>query len=299
MVPVTLVTGFLGAGKTTLLSRVLRDPQGLRFAVLVNDFGSINIDAELLRESGEEIVALQNGCICCSLSQGLQATVASVLRRPDPPDRMLIEASGIADPFEIAATLADPELRPYAPLDGIVTVVDAERMTDPDPQIVPLAARQVACAGLILLNKIDLPRDGCAAARSWLRSVARDVPIVETRNADVPLSTLLGVGATVAGPVPAAAALSFESTTFTCTTPIPIRRVHAALGALPPGVVRAKGVVNLVEKPAHRCILQCAAGQATLTVGQPWDGEEPATRLVFIGLPGSFDAGWIRTRFGE
>jgi G3E family GTPase len=181
MVPVTLVTGFLGAGKTTLLSHVLRDPQGLRLAVLVNDLGAVNIDAEILREAGEDIVPLENGCICCSLSQGLLATVTKVLRRPDPPDRILIEASGVSDPFEIAETLADPELRPYAPLDGVVAVVDAERMRDPDPEILPLARRQVACAGLVLLNKVDLAEGG-DSAHAWVRSVSGSVPIVTTNT---------------------------------------------------------------------------------------------------------------------
>lgn len=167
MVPITLVTGFLGAGKTTLLSRVLSDPQGLRVAVLVNDFGAVNIDAELLRDTGEEILSLENGCICCSLSQGLLATVSKVLRRCDPPDRILIEASGVSDPFEIVETLADPALWDYAPLDGVVAVVDAEAMANPAPEVVSLARRQVACAGLVLLNKMDLAGTG-GSARAWV-----------------------------------------------------------------------------------------------------------------------------------
>jgi len=288
MVPVTLVTGFLGAGKTTLLSHVLRDPQGLKLAVLVNDLGAVNIDAEILRESGEDIVPLENGCICCSLSQGLLATVTKVLRRPDQPDRILIEASGVSDPFEIAETLADPELRPYAPLDGVVAVVDAERMRDPDPEILPLARRQVACAGLVLLNKVDLARGG-AEARAWVRSVSETVPALDTEHAAVPLPALFGIGLKGNAAAEGAAVPSFESTTFTSTRPVLLRRLHALLAALPRGVVRVKGVLDLVEKPGYRCLLQVSGGQATVTVGQPWGDDKAETRLVLIGLPGSLN----------
>ena len=289
VVPVTLVTGFLGAGKTTLLSHVLRDPQGLKLAVLVNDLGAVNIDAEILREAGEDIVSLENGCICCSLSQGLLATVAKVLRRPDPPDRILIEASGVSDPFEIAETLADPELSPYAPLDGVVAVVDAERMSDPDPEILRLARRQIACAGLVLLNKVDLARGG-DAAHAWVRSVSRSVPIVKTEQATVPLQTLFGTGLNVDTIREGVGMPSFESTTFRSTRPISLRRLHTLLGDLPRGVVRTKGILNLVEKPGYRCLLQVSGSQATVTVGEPWREDEAETRLVFIGLSGSLDA---------
>ena len=289
MVPITLVTGFLGAGKTTLMSHVLRDPQGLRLAVLVNDLGSVNIDAELLRDTAEDIVPLENGCICCSLSQGLLATVTKVLRRPDPPDRMLIEASGVSDPFEIAETLADPELRPYAPLDGVVAVVDAQRMAAPDPDLLPLARRQVACAGLVLLNKVDLARGG-DAARAWVRSVAPSVPIVATEHASVPLPTLFGIGLHEGLGDDRPTLPSFDSTTFRSVSPVSLHRLHALLGALPRGVMRVKGILDLVEKPGHRCLLQASGGQATLPVGRAWRTEKAETRLVFIGTTGSVDA---------
>ncbi|WP_281967322.1 CobW family GTP-binding protein [Roseovarius nanhaiticus] len=293
MAPITVVTGFLGAGKTTLLSHVLSDPQGLRIAVLVNDFGAVNIDAELLKDTGEEIISLENGCICCSLSQGLLATVTKVLSRSDPPDRILIEASGVSDPFEIVETLADPELRDYAPLDGVVTVVDADAMANPPEEVASLARRQVACAGLVLLNKIDLAGSG-DLARAWVRSVSPDVPILETRNANVSLPRLLGISLNGTAQGDGAEAPSFESTAFTSTSPISLQHLHALVAALPRDIVRAKGIVNLIEKPDHRCLVQVSGGRATLTVGRPWDNECPQTRLVFIGIKGSVDAAWLR-----
>lgn len=295
MVPITLVTGFLGAGKTTLLSHVLSDPQGLGIAVLVNDFGAVNIDAELLQDAGEEIISLENGCICCGLGQGLLATVTKVLRRPDPPDRLLIEASGVSDPFEIVETLSDPELRDYAPLDGVVAVVDAEAMAHPGPEVVSLARRQVACAGLVLLNKIDLAGTD-ASARAWVRSVSAHVPIVETRQAAVALPTLLGIGASGDRRRDGCDVPAFESTVFTSASPLSLQRLHDLLGTLPRGILRAKGVVNLVEKPSHRCLVQVSGGRATLTVGRSWDGDIAQTRLVFIGLTGSVDADAIRSQ---
>jgi len=260
VVPITLVTGFLGAGKTTLLSHALRDPQGLKLAVLVNDLGAVNIDAEILGEASEDVVPLENGCICCSLSQGLLATVTKVLRRPDPPDRILIEASGASDPFEIA-----------------------------DPEIMPLARRQVACAGLVLLNKVDLAQGG-DAAHAWVRSVSGTVPIMTTTHASVTLPTLFGVGLENGETKDGAAVASFDTTTFRSANRISLQRLHALFAALPRGIVRIKGILNLIEKPEHRCLLQVSGGQATVTVGQPWGDHEAETRLVFIGFPGSVDA---------
>lgn len=287
MVPVTLIAGFLGAGKTSLLNHVLRQPHGLRLAVLVNDFGALNIDAELLEETGEEILALQNGCICCSLSAGLLATVSAVLRRPDPPDRILIEASGISDPSEIADTLSETELQPYAPLDAIVTLVDAGATSIFDGDVQRLAERQVGMASLVVLNKSDLA-DAIAldSIEARIRGLTQ-APIIRTQHGALDLAALLGLGlrGTVgAAPPPP----EFESFSIELPEPLPLERVHTLLRALPRGVLRAKGVLNLREKPDHRCVLQASGqGRATLTVGAPWGDAPPASRLVFIGLKGA------------
>jgi G3E family GTPase len=182
--------------------------------------------------------------------------------------------------------------RPYAPLDGVVAVVDAERMAAPDTAILPLARRQVTCAGLVLLNKVDLD-PGEDAARSWVRSVSGTVPIIATQQASVPLHALFGIGLRDGGAgdgtADGAAIPSFESTTFRSQTPVSIRRLHALLGGLPRGLVRVKGILNLVEKPEQRCLLQVSGGQASVTVDRPWRDKEAETRLVFIGVSGSVD----------
>ena len=120
--PLTLITGFLGAGKTTLLNRLLDDPGGRRLVVLVNDFGSINIDASLVRSRTEDMISLTNGCACCTVSTDLTRTLIDLAQREDPPDAIVLEASGLADPRGIAqVALSNPSLR----LDGVLALVDA------------------------------------------------------------------------------------------------------------------------------------------------------------------------------
>lgn len=125
-VPVSIVTGFLGAGKTSVLNHVLTSSHGRRIAVVVNDFGRINIDAELVQKSAGDVVSLENGCICCSLSDGLITGVARLVRQDSPPQHIIVETSGVSDPLDLARAFTDPELQRFAPLDGIVTVVDCE-----------------------------------------------------------------------------------------------------------------------------------------------------------------------------
>src|SRR6266566_1031443 len=129
-IPVTILTGFLGAGKTTLLNRILTGEHGLRVAVLVNDFGSTNIDAELVVgvESGGDLISLANGCVCCNIRDDLLAAVHQVIARPERPEYILLEASGVAEPSGIAMTFAAAGVRERIRLDSIMCVVDAEQV---------------------------------------------------------------------------------------------------------------------------------------------------------------------------
>ena len=301
--PVTIVTGFLGAGKTSLLNHILTSGHGRRIAVLVNDFGAVNIDAALIDNRDGEVVSLANGCICCSLADGLLASVVRLIRRDPPPDHILIETSGISDPIGVAETFGDPELEPYAPLEGIVTVVDAELAPTLDGEMLDMARRQVLAADIAVLNKTDLvDESGRQAARDWLGALSPRVRTLEVVQGRVPVELLFEVGGATrfheAGPRPGQSRHQdeppFDTYTYESQHPVPVERLHAVLSRLPKTVFRAKGLVHLVEKPDHPVVLQSTGRRATLTVGQPWEGRPPYTQIVFIGSRGGVDGAWLK-----
>ncbi len=154
LIPLTVLTGFLGAGKTTVLNRILAGDHGLRIAVMVNDFGNLDIAEELIAGRGDGAVKLTNGCICCSIKEDLVSSVMTVAHRSERPQHIVLEASGVADPTGIATTLLAPVFRSTIRLDGVICVVDAQQF-DPDHPEHDLILRQLMVADLILLNKVD------------------------------------------------------------------------------------------------------------------------------------------------
>ena len=154
--PVTILSGFLGAGKTTLLNHILHGNHGLKIAALVNDFGAINIDAQLVVGVEGEAVNLSNGCICCTIRGDLLEETLKLLRREDPPEYIIIEASGVSDPIAVANTFLMPEIKPLARLDSILVVVDADNILTLDEENFGLALDQIAAADIVVLNKVDL-----------------------------------------------------------------------------------------------------------------------------------------------
>jgi G3E family GTPase len=192
--PVTIITGFLGSGKTTLLNHILSNQQGLKTAVLVNEFGEIGIDNELIISTDDDMVELSNGCICCTINNDLVDAVYKVLERQDNVDYLVVETTGLADPIPVALTFLSTELQHLTRLDSIITVVDAANYSL-DLFNSQAAYSQIAYGDIILLNKTDLVN------QTELKDLERKIldikdgaRIIRTQKSQVPLALILSVG---------------------------------------------------------------------------------------------------------
>ena len=194
--PVTIITGFLGSGKTTLLNQILKNKHDLKIAVLVNEFGDINIDSQLLISMDEDMVELSNGCICCTINDGLVDAVYRVLEREDNIDYLVIETTGIADPLPIMLTFLGTELRDLTKLDSVITVVDSEVFT-PEHYESDAALKQITYADVILLNKTDLTTpEKLEELEAYIHDVKAGARILHTRYGEVALPLILDVDLT-------------------------------------------------------------------------------------------------------
>jgi G3E family GTPase len=278
-IPFTVIGGFLGAGKTTLLNRLLADAGGRRFAVLVNDFGALDIDGRLVAAHGGDTIALANGCLCCTIGDSLVTTLLGLLEQPERFDHIVVEASGVADPGRIADLAV---LEPLLVRDGVIVVVDASevRARAGDRRLGDTVMRQVQAADLLLLNKTDLATD-LAAVRCWL-SMQAAAPILECRQADVPLDLLFGLdrhGATAALPP----SDRFASWSYEWAEPVQRDAVLAMLREAPGEILRAKGIVRFADAPDRRSILHVVGRRLEIADGGPW-GDTGGSRLVMLGL---------------
>ena len=327
-VPITILTGFLGAGKTTLLNRILTGDHGLRVGVLVNDFGSINIDAELVVGVDSNMISLANGCVCCQIRDDLIESVTALLARSEAVEYILLEASGVADPAGIFVTFTDPDLRDRIRLDSVICVVDADQaFAHPEyPPLMDLKLRQVGFADMLILNKVGLAGpEQVNKVRAWLDDRFNRLRIVETDYCDVPYEILLGVGRFD----PARSGVNSDAKQQTCADPtcrggrhahsddwhdhskvfgtwsyetdqpLALEALRENLRKLPGTIYRAKGVVYAADMPQRRAVLQVVGRRVDISYQEEWGQRMRRTQIVAIGAPGGIDAAMLERTFSS
>lgn len=286
-IPATVLTGFLGAGKTTLLRSLLEEPGGVRFGVLVNDFGAVNIDAALVASTDGDHIALSNGCVCCSIRDDLLEAVRRLVDVTPPLDRLLIEASGVSRPLPIVDALAEaPRLR----VDGVFCLVDAEGFEALDYADTELAMDQAFGADVALINKADLV-DSATVARieATLRAAMPRLRCVPTVQAAAPRALLFEPEVARRTDPTACAhldhgrhdhdhdhAAGFVSGTLRAVGPIGEAAFRAAMSALPDGLLRAKGILDI---DGARGVFQLVGKRRSLGIE---DAAPPEESLIVV-----------------
>lgn len=287
--PVTVLTGFLGAGKTTLVNRLLAEDHGLRLAVLVNDFGEIDVDSELIVGIETGTVTLANGCVCCEIRDDLMNAVRSVLRQDHELDGIVLEASGVAEPMGIARTFSSPGARPLVRLDGVVAVVDAEQLPEQaeDPATRDLVFAQIGYSDLVILNKIDLAdSDRVNRVRTFVHDRLPAVRIVETSFADVPFEVLIGTRPDQvddgSGHDDHEHNHRFTSWVYRRSASFDPTSLQQTVASFPRSVYRIKGFVYNADDCDRRYVLQAVGMRAEIVPHDHWGLAEPETCLVVI-----------------
>jgi G3E family GTPase len=304
--PVTIITGFLGSGKTTLLNHILSNRQDLKVAVLVNEFGDINIDSQLLISIEEDMMELSNGCICCTINEDLVEAVYKVMEKDI--DYLIIETTGVADPAPIAITFLGTELRDMTHLDSILTVVDAETFT-PEHFDSEAARQQLVYSDIVILNKTDLVTPAqVEQAEQYIATIKQGARIIRAERGGIPLPLILGVE--LSTPAKNRELMEqqeasehhhydyshdghhhhshhlendgFVSISFTSERPFDINKFDRFIRELmPKSVFRAKGILWFTCSE-QRHIFQLSGPRFDVS-GEDWRNHNRQNQLVFIG----------------
>jgi len=313
-IPVTIIGGFLGSGKTSLLNHIINNTRGKRFAVLVNDFGEINIDAKLVVSVEGETISLANGCICCVIRDDLVKEVVRLFDRDPLPEHIVIESSGVARPVSVAETFFNPAVQHLVELQNMITLLDADLVIDDQADYSDLAYAQVAVADLVVINKTDLvsPRQ-IEAVRQKVKAIVPRARILETTFGEVPLDLIFDDQMSKAMDslrernnllTPYSAPPTngeFATWTFRSQAEWSFNALQRAVEHLPKGIYRAKGMVRLDLETDDYGILQVTGRRGWLKLVEPESDEDEVvtTELVFIGKPGSTSNEDLKAHFDQ
>lgn len=280
-IAVTVLGGYLGSGKTTLLNHLLAGADE-RIAVLVNDFGDINIDLELIESETDDTIELSNGCICCSIVDGFAEALDRIVAFDPRPDRLVIEASGVADPSTIAAYGHGPGLA----LDAVIVLVDAEtirKMAD-DKYLSQTIREQLASAEVLVLNKSDLvSADELASTEAWLRETCPDAYLLTTTNSEVAPEVLFARMSTRTYEADSHhhPERLFSTRSVGADEPVTKQWIEELMAGLGDTVVRAKGLVQLADEERPWVVQRVGKRWSFRPHRAPWPGD-PGTNIVII-----------------
>ncbi len=315
--PVTVLTGFLGAGKTTLLNRILSAKSERRLGVLVNDFGELSVDAELIVGVKSGQIELTNGCVCCEIRDDLMGSIGQLMSSQDELEGILLEASGVADPAGLVRTFTAPAYRDAIRLDSITAVVDAEHLPAQaeDPATRDLVFSQIGYSDLVILNKIDLAnRTAVAEIRKWMVARLPALRIVEATRCDVPTEILIGDRSrdpTALAPAeeptdgdlgrpdapgreerdhdPHGHTSSFVSWVYRRSEPLDEQALEQVIPRLPSSVYRMKGWLHSARAPEKRMLVQAVGMRGEISEHDRWRGRDAVTELVLGAEAKRFD----------
>jgi len=294
-IPVTIIGGFLGAGKTTLLNHILTEDHGVKAAVLVNDFGAINIDAKLVVGVEDEKVEMSNGCICCSIRGDLVEACLDLLKSGSKLEHLLIEMSGISQPEPVIETFYEPDLLSFFSVNTVLSVVDAEKLPELEGDVLTLAKSQIEYADIVVVNKIDLvDREQLDEVNKLVHQVSPTSRIIEVKHGRVPFELVFGdnfrttgassnVNSQTKGHHHSNSDHIFTSWNWKSNKALSLYKLRAALDTLPDSIYRCKGFIYIEELTMYRYIIQMVGKRLVIMQGGLWDGKEPGSEIVLIG----------------